>query len=99
SAALAATGYARGASGPQEVRFDLSGVTAPWTTNVESLLELAEAHQIPVESGCRAGNCGTCAMSIKSGKVAYSTPPGSPPPAGMCLPCICVPSGPLVLQA
>jgi ferredoxin-NADP reductase/ferredoxin len=97
--ALAATGSARGASGPQEVRFDLSGVTAPWTTTVESLLELAEAHQIPVESGCRAGNCGTCAMSIKSGKVAYSTPPGSPPPAGMCLPCICVPSGPLVLQA
>ncbi|MGI8981243.1 MAG: 2Fe-2S iron-sulfur cluster-binding protein [Pirellulaceae bacterium] len=82
-----------------EVRFDLSGVTAPWTEKIESLLQLAEAHHIPVESGCRAGNCGTCAMPIKSGKVVYSTPPGSQPPAGVCLPCICVPDGPLVLQA
>ena len=82
-----------------EVRFDLSGVTAPWTRQVESLLELAEAHHIPAESGCRAGNCGTCALPIKSGKVAYSTLPGSLPPAGACLPCICVPDGPLVLQA
>ncbi|MBC7854210.1 MAG: 2Fe-2S iron-sulfur cluster binding domain-containing protein [Pirellulaceae bacterium] len=82
-----------------EVRFDLSGITAAWTLQVESLLELAEHHHIPVESGCRAGNCGTCALPIKSGKVVYSTPPGSPPPAGACLPCICVPDGPLVLQA
>ena len=82
-----------------EVRFDLSGVTTPWSGNIGSLLELAEAHQVPVESGCRAGNCGSCAMAIKSGKVAYSTPPGAPPPAGVCLPCICVPDGPLVLQA
>ena len=82
-----------------DVRFDISGITAPWTPQVESLLELAESHHIPVESGCRAGNCGTCAMPIKSGKVVYSTTPGAPPPAGVCLPCICVPDGPLVLQA
>jgi ferredoxin-NADP reductase/ferredoxin len=82
-----------------EVCFDVSRITARWTPQVETLLELAEAHQIPVESGCRAGNCGTCTMPIKSGKVVYSTSPGSPPPAGMCLPCICVPDGPLVLQA
>lgn len=81
------------------VLFELSGITAAWSNKVESLLELAEAQHIPVESGCRAGNCGTCVMAIKSGKVAYSTPPGSPPPAGNCLPCICVPEGPLVLQA
>ena len=82
-----------------EVRFDVSGICAPWTGSVESLLDLAEAHQIPVESGCRAGNCGTCLLPIKSGKVKYSQTPGSPPAAGMCLPCICVPDGPLVLQA
>jgi uncharacterized protein len=81
------------------ILFELSGITAAWSDKTDSLLELAEAHQIPVESGCRAGNCGTCAMAIKSGKVVYSTPPGSPPPAGSCLPCICVPDGPLVLQA
>lgn len=87
-------------SGPQHsIHFEISGVTAGWTDQVESLLELAEAHQVPVESGCRAGNCGTCAMSIKSGKVIYSTPPGSPPPARVCLPCICIPAGPLVLEA
>lgn len=87
-------------SGPlHSVHFELSGVTAGWTDKVESLLELAEAHQVPVEFGCRAGNCGTCAMPIKSGKVIYSTPPGSPPPVGNCLPCICVPAGPLVLEA
>jgi ferredoxin len=96
-------GSARGASGPQdalpEVRFDLSGVTAPWTSKTESLLELAEAHQIPIESGCRAGNCGTCLLAIKSGKVVYSSPPGTPPAPGFCLACICIPDGPLVLQA
>ena len=60
---------------------------------------LAEENGISMDSGCRAGSCGTCVTAIKSGEVEYLSEPGEPPDSGSCLACICVPKGNLELDA
>lgn len=82
-----------------DIRFSKSGKTLPWDPNLSSLLELGEKNGIPLESGCRAGNCGTCLTAIKNGEVVYVTEPGSQPEEGSCLTCIAVPKGDLTLDA
>jgi uncharacterized protein len=82
-----------------DIRFTKSGKILPWNPNLTSLLEFAEKNGIPLDSGCRAGNCGTCLTAIKSGEVTYVGEPGSLPEAGSCLACIAVPKGNLTLDA
>ena len=82
-----------------DVSFTKSGKVFPWDPNLISLLELAENNGIPLDSGCRAGNCGTCLTAIKSGEVSYVGEPGSLPEEGSCLACIAVPKGDLKLDA
>lgn len=82
-----------------DIRFTKSGKILPWNPNLTSLLEFAEKNGIPLDSGCRAGNCGTCLTAIKSGEVTYVGEPGSLPEAGSCLTCIAVPKGDLTLDA
>lgn len=88
-----------GAPAGPEIKFASSGKQIAWDPAYESLLDIAEAHGIEVESGCRAGNCGTCALPVKSGTVEYPEPPDMEPEAGMCLPCVCVPTSPVELEA
>ncbi len=87
------------ASAAAEIVFAKSNKTIRWEGQCTSVLELAEAHGVRIDSGCRAGNCGTCLTAIKSGKVKYPQPTGYQPEAGSCLTCICVPDGSLVLDA
>ena len=82
-----------------EVVFDRSGKTLKWDPNADSLLDFAEDNGIVIESGCRAGNCGTCATAVKSGQVTYVSDPGSSPEDGTCLTCVSVPKTPLTLDA
>ncbi len=82
-----------------EVTFAKSGQTVPWNAEQTSLLELAEAHGIKLEAGCRAGNCGACLVAIKSGEIEYLGQGGAEPEAGSCLACICKPKGRLVIDA
>jgi ferredoxin-NADP reductase len=82
-----------------EVVFARSGKTRPWEASAGSLLDLAEASGLSLEAGCRAGNCGTCALPLTEGEVTYLSPPGAPPEPGICLPCVCIPKGRVVLQA
>ena len=82
-----------------DVSFTKSGKVFPWDPNLTSLLELAENNGISLDSGCRAGNCGTCLTAIKSGEVSYVGEPGSLPEEGSCLACIAVPKGDLTLDA
>jgi len=82
-----------------DVSFTKSGKVFSWDPNLTSLLELAENNGIPLDSGCRAGNCGTCLTAIKSGEVSYVGEPGSLPEEGSCLACIAVPKGDLTLDA
>ncbi|MEN0109255.1 MAG: 2Fe-2S iron-sulfur cluster-binding protein [Planctomycetota bacterium] len=70
-----------------------------WDGAHASLLELAEAAGVPLASGCRAGNCGSCRVRVLQGKVAELKRPGVVTPAGECLACISLPDGPVVLEA
>jgi ferredoxin len=81
------------------VEFNASGKTVSWAADSESLLELAETNGIAIDSGCRAGNCGTCVTAIKSGEVDYINEPGEAPEDGSCLACIAVPKSNLSLDA
>lgn len=81
------------------VTFRKSARAVVWDGAQDTLLDLAEHAGIALPSGCRAGNCGTCAVALQSGEVDYLQPPGSPPEAGTCLTCIARPKGDLVLEA
>ena len=67
--------------------------------DASSLLDFAEDNDVVIDSGCRAGNCGTCITAIKSGEVDYVGEPGAEPEAGSCLTCISVPKSKLTLDA
>ncbi len=73
------------------VKFAKSGKELPWRPDAGSLLEFAEANGIGVDSGCRAGGCGTCQTTIQSGEVAYRQIPDFDPEPGTCLLCVCAP--------
>ena len=82
-----------------EVTFARSGKTLMWDGSEPSLLDFAEANGVVIDSGCRAGNCGTCLTAIRSGKVDYLSEPGAAIEEGSCLACIAVPKGKLNLDA
>lgn len=84
---------------PMQVEFARTGNTLVWDNSSTSLLEFAEASGIPMDSGCRAGNCGACLTAIRSGTVEYLSEPGAVVEDGSCLTCISVPKGHLVLDA
>ncbi len=83
---------------PVNVRFKNGGDECQWTGEFGSLLELAEAHGIDVEFGCRAGNCGQCAVQVVEGNVESARQPGVSLPEGQCLLCISTPTSPVVLE-
>lgn len=82
-----------------QITFSRSGKSAQWKPTLGSLLDLADEQGIKIESGCRAGNCGTCLVAIKSGAVDYLTEHGADAESGSCLTCICKPRTNLVLDA
>ena len=65
----------------------------------DSLLDFAEANDIDVESGCRAGSCGSCQTEVKAGEVNYNQQPDADIAAGHCLLCISTPKNNLTLDA
>jgi ferredoxin-NADP reductase len=81
------------------IEFARSKKTVQWAPGAGTLLELGEANGIVMNSGCRAGNCGTCLTAIKAGDVVYQNRPGRTPEAGSCLVCIATPKGAMVLDA
>lgn len=80
------------------IEFTESGVTVNWTESSESILEAAESNGVELESGCRAGSCGTCQIAIKKGKVKYPDGQQVDCDPGHCLACIAQPDGPLELE-
>jgi ferredoxin-NADP reductase len=87
------------ATEPCSVRFERTGRETLWDGSDDSLLDFAEANQIALPSGCRAGSCGECLTSVRSGEIRALKLPGIMVPEGHCLTCISVPAGPLVLDA
>lgn len=90
---------ARPVDTPLMVTFARAGKALPWTSAFANLLDFAEANGIAVDSGCRAGSCGTCQTAIRSGEVIYRQAPDYDPEPGTCLPCSCVPGTDVTLEA
>lgn len=81
------------------VTFAKSGKQALWSPQSDSLLAFAESQGIAIDSGCRAGGCGTCQTTIRSGEVAYRQSPDYDPEPGTCLMCVCTPKTNVTLEA
>jgi ferredoxin-NADP reductase/MOSC domain-containing protein YiiM/ferredoxin len=74
-------------SGPQ-VTFARSGISAPFgIPGARSLLELADACDVPARWACRTGVCHTCVTPLLAGSVTYSPDPLEPPAAAEVLIC------------
>jgi ferredoxin-NADP reductase/MOSC domain-containing protein YiiM/ferredoxin len=85
------------ASGP-EVSFARSNLSVRWDPTFGSLLDLAEACDVPAGFGCRTGVCHLCQSGLVSGEVDYHTEPLEPPPAGEVLLCCSKPRGDVTLD-
>lgn len=81
------------------VFFKRSEKVLPWSSEHKSLLDLAEAHDVVVESGCRSGVCGACVVKGLCGKVKYNKMPAVPLADGEILTCISQPDGDLQIEA
>ena len=73
-------------TGP-EVAFTTSGLTVRWDPAYGSLLELAEACDVPAAWSCRTGVCHTCECGLVDGEVDYLPDPLDPPEDGRALVC------------
>ncbi|MGZ6060464.1 MAG: MOSC domain-containing protein [Myxococcaceae bacterium] len=81
------------------VSFARSGLSVRWRpSDDQSLLELAEACDVPVRWSCRTGVCHSCESGLISGAVAYEPDPLDPPAEGNVLICCSRPQGDLVID-
>jgi ferredoxin-NADP reductase/MOSC domain-containing protein YiiM len=69
------------------ISFTRSGITVPWDDRFHSLLELAEACDVPAKWSCRTGVCHNCECGLIGGEVAYDPEPLEPPQKGNLLLC------------
>lgn len=68
------------------------------SSSAQTILEIAEANSIPLDFGCRVGNCGTCSIAIRSGEVKYEGDHDADIEDGSCLACIAKPASNLVVD-
>ena len=85
------------ADGPR-VEFARSDLAVRWDPGDGTLLELAEACDVPVRWSCRTGVCHNCETALVSGDVDYDPDPVEPPGEGSVLICCSRPDGDLVLD-
>ena len=87
-----------GNTGPL-VSFARSGIAAHWkASGYQSILELAEACDVPVRWSCRTGVCHNCESGLVSGSVVYGPEPLEPPADGNILVCCSQPIGDVVID-
>jgi len=65
---------------------------AMWSKETGSLLDLAEANDVPAQSNCRSGVCGTCSTRLLSGEVTYPVPIEGEVAPGHALICSAIPA-------
>jgi glycine betaine catabolism B len=76
------------------VDFAASKKTVQWDDSHPSLLELARANGIEIETECEAGVCGSCKIRLISGEVVMDLDDGleeEDRAQNMILPCVAVP--------
>ena len=81
------------------VSFARSGIAAHWKASAyQSILELAEACDVPVRWSCRAGVCHNCESGLVSGAVTYGPQPLEKPADGNLLVCCSQPVRDVVID-
>jgi ferredoxin-NADP reductase len=89
----------QGQPGPgPPVSFARSGITAAWDPKFASLLELAEACDVPVRWSCRTGVCHTCMTGLIGGSITYNPEPLERPAPGNVLVCCSQPNAGVTLD-
>jgi ferredoxin len=86
------------AGGGPLVSFARSNLSVRWGSTFHSLLELAEACDVPVRWSCRTGVCHNCETGLISGSVVYGPDPVDPPAEGNLLICCSRPEGDVALD-
>lgn len=81
------------------VTFQKSNVSAAWTGEAGSILELGEAQGLDLPFGCRQGMCTKCQQPLASGEVDYPNGHESEPNEGNILLCCSVPKGDVTIDA
>jgi ferredoxin-NADP reductase len=84
--------------GGPPVSFTRSGITANWDPKFASLLELAEACDVPVRWSCRSGVCHTCMTGLIGGSIVYNPEPLERPAPGNVLVCCSQPNARVALD-
>ena len=81
------------------VSFARSGIAAHWkSSSYQSLLELAEACDVPVRWSCRTGVCHNCESGLVSGAIVYGPEPLDKPADGNLLVCCSQPIRDVVID-
>ena len=90
----------QGPPGPgPSVSFARSGITTAWASKYQSLLELAEACDIPVRWSGRTGVCHSCMTGLVTGSISYNPEPLEKPAPANVLLCCAEPDVDVVLDA
>jgi len=84
-------------AGPM-VSFARSNLALRWDPAFQSLLEMAEACDVPVRWACRTGVCHNCETGLVAGAVDYFVEPLTAPASGDLLICCSRPSADVVLD-
>jgi ferredoxin-NADP reductase/MOSC domain-containing protein YiiM/ferredoxin len=80
------------------IEFARSNLAVPWSSDYGSLLELAEACDVPVRWSCRTGVCHTCETTLIAGDLDYDPDPVERPADGSALICCSQPRDGVVLD-
>jgi ferredoxin-NADP reductase/MOSC domain-containing protein YiiM len=80
------------------ISFARSGLDVRWDQKFQSLLELAEACDVPVRWSCRTGVCHTCESGLVAGTVSYRPDPIDAAADGNVLICCSQPAGDIVID-
>lgn len=80
------------------VSFARSGITVNWSDSYDSILELAEACDVPTRFSCRSGVCHICVTPLVDGDITYAQPPLEMPAKESVLICSAQPSSGVVLD-
>ncbi len=83
--------------GPR-ITFSRSGLSVNWSPDYHTILELAEACDVPTRYSCRSGVCHTCVTPMIEGATTYSQRPLEEPSAGTVLICVATPRSDVVLD-